>query len=65
MAFRVQLTKAAYIDPPGPGRLRAGQWVVTDPTIAQPGDVVWLNGDVTKLPAAGVTTITGADSVSG
>jgi hypothetical protein len=63
MAFRVQLTKATYIDPPGPGRLRGGQWVATDPTVMQPGDVLWLNGDVSKLPTAGVSTITGADSV--
>jgi hypothetical protein len=62
---RVQLTKAVYLDPPGPGRLRAGQWVATDPAALQPGDVYWPNGDVSKLPTAGVITISGADSIPG
>jgi hypothetical protein len=62
---RVQLTRACYLDPPGPGRLRAGQWVATDAASLQPGDVFWPNGDVNKLPIAGVSTISGADSVHG
>jgi hypothetical protein len=62
---RVQLTKSAYIDPPGPGRLRAGQWVATEAASMQSGDVLWLNGDISKLPTAGVSTISGADSVHG
>jgi hypothetical protein len=62
---RVQLTKSVYLDPPGPGRLRAGQWVATDQASLQPGDVYWPNGDVSKLPTAPVTTISGADSVHG
>jgi hypothetical protein len=62
---RVQLTRACYVDPPGPGRLRAGQWVTTDPASIQPGDVYWPNGDVSKLPTAGVSTISGADSIPG
>jgi hypothetical protein len=62
---RVQLTRAVYIDPPGPGRLRAGQWITNDPAAMQPGDVYWPNADLTKLPIAGVSTITGADSVGG
>jgi hypothetical protein len=60
---RVQLTKSAYLDPPGPGKLRAGQWVTNDPNSIQPGDVYWPNGDLSKLPTASVSTVTGADSV--
>jgi hypothetical protein len=62
---RVLLTKSTYIDPPGPGRLRAGQWVTTTAAELQPNDVYWPNGDINKLPIAGVTTISGADSVGG
>jgi hypothetical protein len=62
---RYLLTRAVYIDPPGPGRLRAGQWVATDAASKQPGDVLWLGGDASKLPIAGVSTITGSDSVDG
>jgi hypothetical protein len=62
---RVQLTKAVYIDPPGPGRLRAGQWVSTDQASLQPNDIYWPNGDLTKLPTGGASTISGSDSVSG
>ena len=64
--MRVLLTKACYVDfPGGPGRLRAGQWVSTTAAELQPNDVFWLNGDITKLPTAGVITISGVDSVSG
>lgn len=62
---RVQLTRACYIDAPGPGRLRAGQWVTNDPTAIQPGDVYWPNADLSKLPTAGVITVSGADSIGG
>ena len=62
---RYQLTKAVYIDPPGPGRLRAGQWVATDPASIQQGDIFWPNADLAKLPIGSVSTITGAESISG
>jgi hypothetical protein len=62
---RVLLTKSVYLDPPGPGKLPAGTWVATDQASLQPGDVYWPNGDVNKLPIAGVSTISGADSVQG
>ena len=62
---RYQLTKAVYIDPPGPGRLRAGQWVTTTPAEMQPGDVFWPNADLAKLPTSSASTITGAESISG
>jgi hypothetical protein len=38
---RVLLTKACYIDSPGPGRLKAGTWVTTDQASLQAGDVYW------------------------
>jgi hypothetical protein len=63
--MRVQLTKAVYCDPPGPGRLRAGQWVCIDPAALQAGDVFWPNADLTKLPISGVSTISGVDSAHG
>lgn len=62
---RVQLTKACYVDSPGPGRLRAGQWIATTAAELQPNDVFWPNGDITKLPTAGVITISGVDSIGG
>ena len=62
---RYQLTKAVYIDPPGPGRLRAGQWIATDQASVQPGDVFWPNADLSKLQIGSVSTITGVDSVGG
>jgi hypothetical protein len=62
---RVQLTKAVFIDAPGPGRLRAGQWVTNDQAAMQTGDVYWPNGDLSKLPTGPVSTISGADSVHG
>ena len=62
---RVLLTKAVYLDPPGPGKLLAGTWVATDAASYQKGDVFWPNGDITKLPTAGVSTISGADSIHG
>jgi hypothetical protein len=61
--MRVQLTKSAYVDPPGPGRLRAGQWVTNDPTAIQPGDIYWPGADLNKLPFGSVSTVSGADSV--
>jgi hypothetical protein len=62
---RFQLTKAVYVDPPGPGRLRAGQWIATTPAELQPGDVYWPNAANANLPVGPVSTITGADSVGG
>jgi hypothetical protein len=49
MTFRVLLTKSVYIDPPGPGRLKAGTWVTDNPVGLQPGDVLWLGGDPSKV----------------
>jgi hypothetical protein len=60
---RVQLTKSVYIDPPGPGKVAAGQWVTNDPAQLQPGDVYFPNGDLSKLPTVPVSTITGAESI--
>ena len=62
---RVQLTRACYIDYPGPGRLRAGQWVSNDPASLQPGDVFSTGLDLTKLPTDHVSTVSGADSIGG
>ena len=63
--MRAQLTKAVYFDSPGPGRLRAGTWVITTPAERQsPTDVYWPNAP-SNLPTSSVSTITGVDSVGG
>ena len=61
---RYLLTRAIYVDPPGPGRLKAGTWIATTPAEMQLGDVFWPNAP-SNLPTGSVSTITGADSVGG
>ena len=61
---RYLLTRAIYVDPPGPGRLRAGQWVSTTPAEMQSGDVFWPNAP-SNLPTAATSPPTGVDSTGG
>ena len=63
---RYLLTRAIYVDPPGPGRLRAGTWIATTPEEMVKGDVFWPTAPPqSKLPTGPVLTITGAESVDG
>jgi hypothetical protein len=63
--MRVQVKSACYFDPPGPGRLRAGQWVCDNAAELLPGDIFWPGGNLSKLPTNTPGAPTGADSVSG
>jgi hypothetical protein len=63
---RVLLTRAIYADPPSPGHMRAGTWIITTPADRQsPTDVYWPNAPTSGLPTTTVGgPITGAESVS-
>jgi hypothetical protein len=61
---RYQLAHAYYADPPGPGRLKAGTWIATDPASVQPNDVYWPGVDPSKLPLVPTSaTRTGVESI--
>ena len=61
---RYRLTQSIYSDAPGVGKVRAGKVICTTQAEMQPGDILWVNAPP-NLPTAGVSTITGVDSVDG